>query len=380
MKPIILISLLLLCLLGGGCAPARDFDAQLRPIVAPHLFSIVRWELRALTEEFTSWLFGREEKIEDKKDLVTEYFSATERIKALKSQIEAAKVDNRQGNAASLEAELERLRERKTALAETVERIIGKQIRETLSEQDIFNPMLELRIGFPPVNFRLEKPPKLLVISPRERIESMREITLQTDLTLEEIEDIEAQVDALDVSSLVLEIGGLGATYPTFVTSEASLRFTLDATAEEWLHQYLVFKPLGFLYLLDVTGLARNYEIATMNETVASMISKEIGSMVYEKYYSEYEKRATPNQEADFDFNLEMREIRRRVDSHLAQGKIEPAEQFMEEKRQYLAEKGYYIRKLNQAYFAFHGTYADRPTSISPIGVELRALRAQAPH
>ncbi|GAI83609.1 unnamed protein product, partial [marine sediment metagenome] len=36
---------------------------------------------------------------------------------------------------------------------------------------------------------------------------------------------------------------------------------------------------------------------------------------------------------------------------------------------------GYYIRKLNQAYFAFHGAYADQPTSIDPIGVELRELR-----
>jgi len=50
----------------------------------------------------------------------------------------------------------------------------------------------------------------------------------------------------------------------------------------------------------------------------------------------------------------------------------------MEQKRQYLASKGYYIRKLNQAYFAFYGTYADRPTSISPIGIELKELRSQS--
>ena len=50
----------------------------------------------------------------------------------------------------------------------------------------------------------------------------------------------------------------------------------------------------------------------------------------------------------------------------------------MERKRQYLASKGYYIRKLNQAYFAFYGTYADSPTSISPIGVEMKELRHQS--
>jgi len=50
----------------------------------------------------------------------------------------------------------------------------------------------------------------------------------------------------------------------------------------------------------------------------------------------------------------------------------------MEEKRQYLASMGYYIRKLNQAYFAFHGTYGDSPASISPIGAELKQLREQS--
>ena len=50
----------------------------------------------------------------------------------------------------------------------------------------------------------------------------------------------------------------------------------------------------------------------------------------------------------------------------------------MEQKRQYLASKGYYIRKLNQAYFAFHGTYADRPAFISPIGLDLQELRERS--
>jgi len=126
--------------------------------------------------------------------------------------------------------------------------------------------------------------------------------------------------------------------------------------------------------------VSRNYEIATMNETVAGMVSKEIGALVYQKYYSGYQNNSSRNQteKSDFDFNREMREIRRAVDRFLAQGEIEQAEEFMEQKRQYLASKGYYIRKLNQAYFAFHGTYADRPTSIDPIGAELRQLRSQS--
>jgi len=380
MKPIIFTGLLLVCLLSGSCAPSRDFDAHLNSIVKPYLFSIAGWESRAIPHELNQWIFGRQEKIDDEIGVVTEYFSSTERIKTLKSEIESADTGNEENDLALLEAELYRLQERKTALAGVVERIIEKQIRDTLTQQDIFNPIIELKVNFPPVNFKLEKTPYLLAISPRDRIETMREITLKPSLILEEIEDIEARADELGVSSLVVGLGGLGATYPAFVTNEASLRFTIDTITEEWLHQYLAFKPLGFLYLLDLTGLSRDYEIATMNETLASMVSKEIGAMVYEKYYSEYENGANQKQAAkpEFDFNREMREIRKTVDIYLARGEIEQAEEFMEQKRQYLASMGYYIRKLNQAYFAFHGTYADRPAFISPIGLELKKLRAQS--
>ena len=169
------------------------------------------------------------------------------------------------------------------------------------------------------------------------------------------MDKVEAEVDQLGVSSLVIALGGFGGTYPAFVTNEASLRFTVDAAVEEWLHQYLFFKPLGFRYALDATGIARNYEVAVMNETVASMISKEIGAIITESYYPQHETNGSQSQEpvSGFDFNQEMREIRRAVDEYLARGEIEQAEEFMEQKRQYLATKGYYIRKLNQAYFAF---------------------------
>jgi hypothetical protein len=101
--------------------------------------------------------------------------------------------------------------------------------------------------------------------------------------------------------------------------------------------------------------------------------------MVCQKYYPDYENSTQPPAgEPEFDFNREMREIRRAVDAYLAKGEITQAEEFMEEKRQYLASEGYHIRKLNQAYFAFHGTYADSPTSVSPIGAELKQLREQS--
>jgi len=63
-----------------------------------------------------------------------------------------------------------------------------------------------------------------------------------------------------------------------------------------------------------------------------------------------------------------MRNIRRNVDAYLEQGQIDQAEKYMIEQQQFLSANGYYIRKLNQAYFAFHGNYADSPTSVNPIG------------
>ncbi len=374
---IIMASLLSVILLSGSCAPAQGFDNHLRSIVKPYRFSIAKWELRTIPQEVSEWIFGGSKEIDNEVNTVTEYFLSVERIKSLKSEIKAINAGNKQGDLASLEAELNKLQGQRASLDEAVARIVGKQIRETLAQQGIFNPIIGLKVSFPPLIFKLEKPPHLLVISPRDRIESMREIALQPSINLKEMEAIEGEVDKLGVSSLVVGLGGF-AIYPSLVTNDASLRFTFDTVAEEWLHQYLVFKPLGFRYLLDVTGVARNYEIATINETLVSMVSKEISAIVYEKYYTEYESQQNRVDESEFDFNREMREIRRAVDQYLARGEIEQAEEFMEQKRQYLASKSYYIRKLNQAYFAFHGAYADRPTSISPIGLELKELRRRS--
>ncbi len=370
--------------LGAGCAPGKDFDARLRTIVKPYRFSIAGWEVRAILGEARQ--LGQDKKTNGEVSEVNEFFAAVARIKTLESEITAVKADTRAGDLASLETELAELLPQKTALAETAEKIIERQIRETLSRQGIFNPIdkyLKIKVGFPPLNFKLENPPNLLVISPRERIESIREIALLPDISLEKMESIEAEADKLGVSSLVVELGGFGGTYPSFVTNKADLSFTVNTATEEWLHQYLTFKPLGFRYLRDLTGISRNYEIATMNETVASMVGKEIGAIIYETYYSRPEEQAnngrrTPAAAPAFDFNREMRNIRRVVDRYLARGEFEAAEEFMEQKRQYLATRGYQIRKLNQAYFAFYGAYADSPTSISPIGVELKQLRSQS--
>jgi hypothetical protein len=65
-----------------------------------------------------------------------------------------------------------------------------------------------------------------------------------------------------------------------------------------------------------------------------------------------------------------------------AEAKIVEAEQYMEERRQFINTQGYGIRKLNQAYFAFYGAYADQPggaAGTDPTGPNVVALRAYSP-
>jgi hypothetical protein len=54
----------------------------------------------------------------------------------------------------------------------------------------------------------------------------------------------------------------------------------------------------------------------------------------------------------------------------------------MEARRELFWENGYRLRKLNQAYFAFYGAYADQPGGAAgedPVGAAVRDLRAQSP-
>jgi hypothetical protein len=72
------------------------------------------------------------------------------------------------------------------------------------------------------------------------------------------------------------------------------------------------------------------------------------------------------------------------VDNLLLEGKIGAAEEYMEMRRKFFWDNGYAIRKLNQAYFAFHGAYADEPGGAAgaaedPVGSAVRLLRSQSP-
>ncbi|HMN13470.1 MAG TPA: hypothetical protein PKD55_14200 [Bellilinea sp.] len=89
-----------------------------------------------------------------------------------------------------------------------------------------------------------------------------------------------------------------------------------------------------------------------------------------------------PDGRPAFDYRAAMRETRVRADELLAQGKIAEAETYMDSRRQVFFDNGYSIRKINQAYFAFYGAYADAPGGGSagkdPVGAAVRIVRAQS--
>jgi hypothetical protein len=187
-----------------------------------------------------------------------------------------------------------------------------------------------------------------------------------------------------DLSALVVPIGGL-ATYPAMVKETSNVNRLPDVVAHEWAHHWLMPYPISLNYMTDPS-------IRTINETVASIIGVEIGEQVVARFYPEFvPPPPEPTAETPilteivepppFDFRAEMAATRRVVDSMLADGDVDGAEAYMEERRQRFVENGYDLRKLNQAYFAFYGAYADEPgaTGDDPIGPTLLAMREASP-
>lgn len=224
---------------------------------------------------------------------------------------------------------------------------------------------------WPPVDIEIARAPRVLVTSPRAEILRTDDRLLRTDLTLRERDAIERQAEARDSSISVLAIptGGV-ATYPAIVRASPSYRSLVAIAAHEWVHHYLAFYPLGRAIFSDPDAL-------TINETVASIAGDELGAMVVARHGDPVPPRAataTPT----IDRNQVLRDLHTEVDALLAEGRIEEAERRMEEVRQELEDHGIRIRRINQAYFAFYGTYASRDDAIHPLGGQLIELRERA--
>ncbi len=258
----------------------------------------------------------------------------------------------------------------------TLERIVHWQVADELARTGL---TVRTRT-FPPVLFRLVEPPLLLTVSPRDKIQAMVSVYVRADTPVAEIEAYETyMLQEVDLSAYVSRVGGV-ATYPTTVTTRFfNLEILFDIVAHEWVHTYFAFHPLGLRYF-------RSINFRTLNETAATIIGQEISQRIMLRYYRDLWPATTApaadthtSDEPVFDFRTAMHETRRETDRLLALGQIEAAEAYMEERRQWINAAGYNLRKLNQAYFAFHGTYATAPGSTNPIGPLMLELRALTP-
>ncbi len=161
------------------------------------------------------------------------------------------------------------------------------------------------------------------------------------------------------------------------VVDRASLGWVLSTVAHEWVHNYLVFFPLGWNYFAS-------QDMTTINETVAEIVGNEVGEVALKRNYAppkiEPPDTNEPEPEVpEFDFGAEMRVTRLEVDRLLAAGDVEGAEAYMDARREIFVAEGYPLRVLNQAYFAFHGSYGTSAASTSPIGPMLGELRGSMP-
>ncbi len=227
--------------------------------------------------------------------------------------------------------------------------------------------------AWPPVSTALTRPPAILASSPRDRIRLLSVRPIDGSITATAAADLEAAVDAASTNrvSLVAPLGGI-STYPAIVTDDTTYVATVQVAAHEWVHHYLAFTELGWRTLVSREAL-------TINETVADIAGSEIAAQVLSMPGAR--EIAPPRIEtaeaalARAATDATLRDLRREVDGLLAAGEVERAEARMEEVRQDLATRGTRIRKLNQAFFAWYGTYAARPDSIDPLGGQIRELR-----
>ena len=359
----------------------REFN--LSPVdlaVAPYQYSILDWELTHLPDKWTHkiaglWSINSSATQDEKLTQVKEFFDLGINLHRLEQQ---TIFPNRPSEGQSPQPEvypnlienIDNIKERREFLQSSVEETIERAIANTLKEEG-----LSILIGvFPPVDTVFTRSPHVLILSPRDRIERQQDILLNPGLSVLDKEEIEDQIvfEKQDLSVYIEDTGGV-AVYPSVVSDIFGLQNATDISSHEWIHHWLLFKPLG-------QSFWNNTEMASLNETVATLAGKELGDKVFTSLTGKEVNQTMPSptkplDSDSFDFRAEMQQTRMQAEALLSAGNIEEAEAYMEERRQLFVANQYLIRKLNQAYFAFHGTYAASAASISPIGDQVQELR-----
>jgi hypothetical protein len=382
------VAVILLCLLlaAGDAWYGVEGDQVLRYARAKE-FDYVSWTLEALWTKIAQSALGLQDYLnaDQQHAVVVTYLDLVNQGSQLSSQIAAVYADpavsDPAGAAADLLQQQAQLNQKINFLAPLAEGVLQQQVSSVLASAG-------LTLGgqpVPPVLYHITPLPMALIVSPREVIRQDEDISVLPDLSLDAITDLENKVETnLNVSALVVPVGGVGI-YPTMVMSTTDLNWLAQTVAHEWTHNYLTWHPLGALYY-------SSGQMRTINETTASLVGTEIGAALIERYYPERVPQPAASASSSesqtdtpaapvFDYRAEMHTTRVEADALLAQGKIEAAETYMETRRQFFWEHGYRIRRLNQAYFAFYGAYADTPGGAAgsdPVGGAVRSLRSSS--
>ena len=322
--------------------------------------------------------------------VVSDYLQVTQTIMRAEEALNRIYADptiaDKNRASSGIRSALAGLNARSSTLAPIAESVLQAQVADALADEGL----VLLGQTLPAVLYRSTAVPDALVVSPRKDIRQIANISIALDLPLERQAELEHQVeDGLDASALVVPIGGVGV-YPTMIMRTTDRRWLISTIAHEWTHNYLQLRPLGMLY-------DQGSELRTMNETTADIVGTEIALEVIDRFYSglaaqpsldqdlvDLTRRYPDPHDSDpppFDFRAEMHSTRVTVDTLLASGRIPEAEQYMERRRREFVQRGYYIRRLNQAYFAFYGAYAESPggaAGTDPVGPAVRALRSES--
>jgi hypothetical protein len=376
-----------MALLGGSNLPPGDPLERVRYYTRSIEFDFVEWTLEAAGIKLEQAILGTASYIPRSawSETVLEYLDLLRQIRQVERQIELIYIDPAVSDPKTASAELHRqlakLSQQRQALEPVAETILESQLSEVVAEAGLaFGGQL-----VPPALYHTTPPPNALIISPREVIRQDFNISISPQVPLEEQVELENRVEKnLKVSSLVVGIGGIGL-YPTMVMETTDINWLAEVIAHEWIHNYLTFRPLGMNYLTSA-------ELRTMNETVASIAGKEMGFLLVSRFYPESVPPTAPQDAAPasvpaaepppFNFRAEMRQTRVWVDRLLLEQRVEEAEAYMEQRRQFFWDNGYRLRKLNQAYFAFYGAYADDPeggaAGEDPVGMAVRQFRLQS--
>jgi len=381
-----ILILFLLVALAPDWPAFQDERPWVRELVSAYEFDYFGWEANALLGKLGAIVDGSHLYVtgEGRRRAVLRYLQDLDTVRRLERSLVEMLADPANGSngqfADNLRDEIESARSDLTAKQPLFESILQEQVSELLQDEG-FGPLVG---PFPPVGFTLTQTPLMLIVSPREEISRLYSITLEHGLPIDLRGRLEDEIlTSVDRSALIVPIGGLGV-YPAMVVENSGINYLSSTVAHEWAHHWLTFRPLGLMYEQDPS-------LRTINETVASIFGDELGRMVVERFYPELlppmpDEEPSESAEAaqdpnHFDFNDELGETRIEVERMLARGEVESAERYMEERRQFFWEHGYRIRKLNQAYFAFYGAYADRPgaAGADPIGPLIVQLREESP-